>query len=252
MDYPHPYIAVCLLDGCNKVCKHCYRTAIPSDHGFKLEKSEALLSLDDASSLGTACLFAGGEPTMWQDEDMDFFPFWHELRSASAGWHSCLLACYLEVGSSNKASLGPYQDILARDMVASQKLSDEHEFEELPNRDILKRMSVCGRSPNFFISWGRRYYYCIPHMGYDWFSISELGHLDKDVMESFFQARPIVKEIQKMSIFDVLDKYRSSIKKNVLKEIESMRESIRFAGCSVCLRLCREGVLQDINQRLLN
>ena len=171
------------------------------------------------------------------------FPFWHELRNASAGWHSCLLACYLEVGSSNKASLGPYQDILARDMVASQKLSDEHEFEELPNRDILKRMSVCGRSPNFFISWGRRYYYCIPHMGYDWFSISELGHLDKDVMESFFQARPIVKEIQKMSIFDVLDKYRSSIKKNVLKEIESMRERIRFAGCSVCLRLCREGVL---------
>ena len=67
MGYPHPYLTISLLNGCNKVCKHCYRTAIPVDHGFKLNEREAMLCLDDASSLNTACLLAGGEPTIWRD-----------------------------------------------------------------------------------------------------------------------------------------------------------------------------------------
>ena len=71
MHYPHPYLTVSLLDGCNKACKHCYRTAIPAGRGFRLSEGQAVASLDDASSLATACLFAGGEPTIWQDDDMD-------------------------------------------------------------------------------------------------------------------------------------------------------------------------------------
>ena len=72
MDYPHPYITVSLLDGCNKACKHCYRTAIPSYQTFKLTKTNVLRVLDDASSLKTACVFTGGECTIWKDADMDF------------------------------------------------------------------------------------------------------------------------------------------------------------------------------------
>ena len=364
MAYPHPYLTVCFLDGCNKVCKHCYRTAIPSDHGFKLKEREAVLSLDDASSLKTACILAGGEPTVWRDDGVDFLslliraakhngraafisngyvfeerdyayrfvhryveecglplrmmfsvdfihenydatakriPFLDNLlaaRSAYAAGESITLfvishwtnnerqnipahvfenyakqgvqydvndfmmwgrgaeiedlACYIEVGSTDKGGLGPYREILARNMIASGKTEDEGEFERLHNKELLRKMSVCGRAPNFFISWGKRYFYCIPQMGHDWFSISEIGQLDLDAIESFFAHRPVIKEIQDRSILGVLDKYRYLVEEAVLEEIESMRESIRFAGCSVCLKLYKEGILQNINQRILN
>ncbi len=365
MDYPHPFMAVCLLDDCNKRCKHCYRTAIPSDHEFKLKGKDVLLSLEDASSLKTACLFAGGEPTIWKDENMDFLsllirsanrcgytaflsngyvfedkdyayrfvdrymekcglplrmifsvdfihenydsrgrriPFLDNLLAArrslpegerigfslishwtndkernipshileeyakqgveweindfmmwGRGKEIKDLACYLKVDSSDKRSLGPYRHILAEEMITSGKVEDKEEFEELPNTDLLKMRSVCGRRPpNYFISWGNNYYYCIPQMGHDWFSISKIGKLDQASMEAFFKARPILKEIQNTSIFGILDRYRDIIKDTTLKEVESMQESIRFAGCSVCLKLSQEGILQDINQKILD
>jgi len=363
-NYSHPYLTVCLLDGCNKACKHCYRTAIPSGHGFKLQQKEAIASLDDATSLATACLFAGGEPTIWQQDGMDFLsllvkaskqngsacflsnghvfeekdyayefvrryidecgkhlrmilsvdlihanynaeeqriPFLDNLitaRAACAGkenmtlailshwtsderlniplrvlqkyadqgvpyeiadfmmWGEAAdisdLACYVGVGSKNKDSLGPYRTFLTQRMIAAEKIEDKKEFEELPNRELLKRLSVCGRAPNFFISWDTSYYYCIPQMGHDWFSISEIGKLSLDAIASFHADRPVIKKIQELSIFGVLDEYRQLIPEQLNEEISLMRESIRFAGCSVCLRLHREGVLEKINQRLLN
>lgn len=363
-DYPHRFLAVCLLDDCNKRCRHCYRTAIPSDHEFKLKKESVLLSLEDASSLKTACFFAGGEPTIWKDGDTDLLslliqaanrcgytaflsngyvfedkdyaykfvqqyteecdmflgmvfsvdfihenydsrkrriPFLDNLlaarRSLPEGekisftlishwtndrernipspvleeyakqgveweindfmmWGRAKeikdLACYLKVDSSDKRSLGPYRHILAEEMIASGKIQDEDEFKELPNRELLKMISVCGHPPNFFISWGNRYYYCVPQMGHDWFSISKIGKLDQASMEVFFIARPILKEIQNTSIFGILDRYRDMIKDTILKQIESMQESIRFAGCSVCLKLSQEGILQNINQKILD
>ncbi len=364
MNYPHPYLTVCLLDDCNKACKHCYRTAIGSERGFKLDGKEVLASVDDAASLETACIFAGGEPTIWQEDNMDFLSllmkaakrngytaflsngqvfeereyayefvrrymaecaqplqmmfsvdfihanydgiqeritFLDNLIAARAacsagkriglfllshwtndekqniplgvferyaeqrvgyqiddfmtwgrGADVANLACYVEVGSRDKASLGPYRQILTRRMIACGKIEDEREFKELPNRDLLARVSVCGRSPNFFVSWGPRYYYCIPHMGHDWFGISQVGQLSLDAMESFYAARPVIREVQDLSIFGVLDKYQALVPEGLLDEICSMRESIRFAGCSVCLRLHSERVLEKINQRILN
>lgn len=363
MKYTHPYLVINLLDGCNKACRHCYRTAVPSDHGFKLTKRDAMLGLDDASSLKTACLFAGGEPTIWEDGGLDFLSllaesarrhgrvaflsngyvfeqkdyarrfvdrylgecglplrmmfsvdFLHEnydakkeripfldnllsARNANAGGKNITLflvshwtnseeqnipvhvfenyakqgveysiedfmtwgrasgiedlACHIEIGSTDKEGLGPYRKILARNMIASGKIKDEDEFEGLHNKELLRKRSVCGHSPNYFISWGSRYFYCIPQMGYDWFSISDIGNLDSDSVKSFFDHRPIIKELQSASVFGVLDKYRRLVKGSILKEVDSMRESIRFAGCSVCLRLFREGILQEINGEIL-
>lgn len=362
--YPHPYLAVCLLDECNKACKHCYRTAIGSEHGFKLNKQEAIATVDDAASLATACIFAGGEPTIWQEDDMDFLslvmkaakqngrtaflsngyifenkdyahefmsrymaecaqplqmtfsvdfihanydagqeriPFLDNLIAARAacsarevvllyllshwtnnermnipvhvfqryaeqgvGYHIddfmmwgrgaglADLACYVEVGSRDKTSLGPYCQILKEKMIAAGKIADDREFEELPNRKLLKRLSVCGHTPNFFISWGTRYYYCIPHMGHDWFNVAEIGRLSLDAMESFYAAQPVIREIQNLSILGVLDKYRRLIPEHLLEEIHVMRENIRFAGCSVCLKLHEAGVLEGINQKILS
>lgn len=363
MGYPHPYLVVNLLDACNKVCRHCYRTAIPSSCGFRLREGEALLGLGDASSLGTACLFAGGEPTIWQDEGLDLLSlliraakhngrvafisngyvfedeeytqgfvrryveecglplrmmfsvdFIHEnydaegkripfldnllagrnaydvegniVLSVGSHWTNDVahniplqvfesyaeqgveyniddfmmwgraagieyLACYVEVGARDKTSLGPYGEILARKMMASGRLGDADEFEELPNRELIRRLSVCGHAPNYTISWGRDYFYCIPQMGHDWFAISEIGRLDLDAMRSFFTARPVIKEIQDTSILGVVDAHRSVVGQAVLDEIDSMREGIRFAGCSVCLKLSREGILQEINRGIL-
>jgi len=62
----------------------------------------------------------------------------------------------------------------------------------------------------------------------------------------------VLGEIQELSIFGVLEKYRALISERVLDEVYAMRESIRFAGCSICLRLHREGVLEEINQRAGN
>ncbi len=364
MDYPHRFLAVCLLDDCNKRCKHCYRTAIPSDHEFKLKKESVLLGLEDASSLKTACFFAGGEPTIWKDGNTDFlslliraanrcgytaflsnghvfedkdyaYRFMHQYTQESGMFLGMVfsvdfihenydprnrripfldnlltarrslpesenisftlishwtndrkknippqvfeeyakqgveweindfmmwgrgkeikdLACYLKVDSSDKRSLGPYRHILTEEMIASGKVEDKEEFEEIPNRDLLKMRSVCGRRPNYFIYWGNKYYYCIPHMGHDWFSISRIGNLNQSVMESFFATRPIFKEIQNASIFEILDRYRDMIKHTTLEQVESMQESIRFAGCSVCLKLSQEGIFQDINQKILD
>jgi len=60
----------------------------------------------------------------------------------------------------------------------------------------------------------------------------------------------VIGEIQKLSIFGVLEKYRALIPARVVEEIHTMREGTRFAGCSVCLRLHEEGVLEAINQRM--
>ncbi len=161
------------------------------------------------------------------------------------------LACYVEVGTRDKASLGPYQEILANRMIAAGQIENEEELEELSNRELLTRASVCGRSPNFFISWSPRYYYCIPHMGHDWFGISKIGRLNLDAMESFHAARPIIREIQDLSIFGILDKYRGLVPEGLLDQINAMRESIRFAGCSICLVLHRHEVLEKINLEML-
>lgn len=360
--YPHPYVTVSLLDACNKACKHCYRTAIPVGHGFTLSEGEAVASVDDASSLATACLFGGGEPTIWQSDGLDLLqlliragkqhgrtafvsngyvfeksghahefirgymdecgqalrmmfsvdfihdnydaatesiPFLDSLLAArtacaaekqvslflishwtnrpemniplhvfrkyeqqgvqykiddfmawGAGSEIADLYCYVEVGSTDKTSLGPYADLLARRMVLQDKIAGEEEFRDLPNAELLERLSVCGRAPNFLISWDRKYYYCIPHMGHDWFAVSEIGGLIPDSWRSFHSARPLIGEIQKLSIFGVLDNYRALIPKRVLDEVYGMRESIRFAGCSICLRLHEEGVLEDVNRSI--
>ena len=47
-------------------------------------------------------------------------------------------------------------------------------------------------------------------------------------------------------------KFKDLINGDVLDELESMRESIRFAGCSVCLSMFQKGILQGINQSILN
>jgi len=86
-------------------------------------------------------------------------------------------------------------------------------------------------------------------MGHDWFAVSEIGGLTLSSWESFHSARPVIGEIQELSIFGVLEKYRALIPKRVLDEVYGMRESIRFAGCSICLRLHEEGVLEKVNQR---
>ena len=364
MDYPHQFITASLLYDCNKACKHCYRTAIPSDQEFKLNKTEAMHFLNDASSIDTACVFTGGECTIWKDADMDFldllqravkqngrasflsngFVFEHQDYSnewidrymqdcgiplqmwftvdffhgnynfqekripfldnllqarnqyasnrtitfaiichwtkddnknvpieifetyAKEGVHYNIddfmtwgraskldnLSCFVQVGSSDKSHLGPYKDILTYKMIQSEKIKNENELITLSNRELLRRLSVCGKSPNFFTSWGSRYYYCIPQMGYDWFVVSELGQLNLSAIEQFYANRPVIKDIQKLTIFGVLDKYREYISTSVLEDIESMKESIRFAGCSVCLRLCKHGILQKINQRLID
>ncbi len=362
--YKHPYLTISLLDGCNKVCKHCYRTAIPYDHGFKLSRQQACLSFNDAASLQTACILVGGEPTIWEDGNMDFFmlltkaakrhgrvaflsngfvfedksyadefvrrymdecglplhmkfsvDFLHEnyddkeeripfldnlieaqqvhsaakiitlffishwtnntkhnipLRAcekyAELGIQYAIddfmvwgrgaelkdLACYIEVDSSDKTTLGPYREILINKMIDSRKIQGEEEFGNLLNREIIKKMSVCGNSPNFYISWGNKYYYCIPQMAYDWFAISDIGKLNQNTVESFFAERPIIKEIQESSIIDILDKYKSNFVGNTLKEINAIKESIRFAGCSICLELSKKGILQEINRNILN
>jgi hypothetical protein len=364
MDYPHQFLTISLLDDCNKACKHCYRTAIPSYQSFKLNKTEVQQVLDDASSLKTACVFTGGECTIWQDNGMDFLSLFQQAvkqngRAAflSNGfvfedknytdeyvrryvqecglpmqmwftvdflhgnydsenkrilfleniisarnthvknmdlklflishwtnddnlnipkqvfeayekegveyaiddymmWGRAAklddLSCYLQVGSSDKTNLGPYRKILIEKMISSAKIEDEGDFDMHTNRELLSKLSVCGKSPNNYTSWGNKYYYCIPQMGYDWFAISELGNLRPSAVDFFYGKRPIIREIQELSIFGVLDKYRHTLDDILLRDIESMRESIRFAGCSVCLKLSREGILQEINQKLLD
>ncbi len=362
--YPHHFITVCLLDGCNKTCKHCYRTAIPTDAGFRLDATAARSSVADASSLGTACIFAGGEPTIWSADSTNlldlliaagnehgriafisnghvyedkaytemFFsryvedcsthlhmkfsvdvihenynsrsksiPFldnilaWRERSSLADSISVGLIshwttdptmniplsildeyqrrgisyevndfmtwgrgealaakACSLGIASSDKSTLGPYREILANRLIGSGVFSGEREFENMPNRELLRRLSVCGRPPNFYISWGMHYYYCIPQMGLRWFALSAIGELTNPAIESFMAQRPILAEIQRKSIFGVIDEHSSYVDRATLTEIESLQESVRFAGCSVCMRLFQAGILQRINQGIVD
>ena len=156
------------------------------------------------------------------------------------------------IGSNDKTTLGPYREILVRKMKASGLIQRGDDFEKLSNRELLNKASVCGKVPNFFISWGTKYYYCIPQMGFDWFAVCELGEMTSSVVESFFRKRPVIKEIQKLSILGVIDKYQELAGRTTMQEIDSMQEGIRFAGCSVCLKLNTGGILQQINQQLLD
>lgn len=362
MEYTHPYLTVSLLDACNKACAHCYRTAVPIDHQFKLSREYAYRSIRDASALGTACIFVGGEPTTWEDGRSDYLdvliaagnehgrvallsnghiyeqrhtaktflkrfvgeshaqlqmkftvdalhdnydqdkgtiPFMENLLESCEQYderHQVSLfflthwtrnedmnmppavcrayeqrgvrtsiedfmpwgraqaierdACYLEVGDMSKESLGPFRDQLLARLIANRTVEDETELISLPNRELLARVHVCGRSPNFTISWGTKYYYCIPQMGFDWFAVSEIGALSRRSMAEFFAKRPVIREIQKRSIFGLIDEYADMIDNEVLAATDHIRESIRFAGCSVCLLLREAGALDRINRTL--
>ncbi len=363
MTYPHAYLAVNLTDRCNKACRYCYRTAVPVARGFELTQQEAMASVEDASVLGAACMFAGGEPTIWRDGDMDLvsllvedakrngrsafisnghvfedpgyarhflaryleesgrplfiifsvdfihgnydakaetIPFldsllaarqalgaeecvsllvWshctadpslniplHVLERYRAGKVACAqtdfmtwgrgagladLSVSLEIGGKSKASLGPFREALVKRMAAEGKIADEQEFEGLENSEVLKRLSVCGKLPNLLMSWGTTYYYCIPHLGHEWFAVAEMGALRSDSWGAFLSARPVIGEIQEASILGVLEKHRALIPARLRDQIYAMREGTRFAGCSVCLRLHEEGVLEEINRRML-
>ena len=359
MKYPHAYLTVSLLDGCNKACAHCYRTAVPSDHGFKLNRQDAHRAIDDASALGTACIFVGGEPTIWADGDRDyvdlliaagnrhgraallsnghvfeqehiangfvkrfvegsdarlsmkftvdalhdnydrragrirfidnlleatrqydrhhqisisFLTHWTRDERANMPAATCEAyetlgvqtsiedfmawgraealahdACYVVVGDSDTDTLGPFKEQLLTRLIAGGVVEDAAEFESLSNRELLSRLHVCGRTPNFTISWGVKYYYCIPQMGFDWFAISDVGALDAGAMAGFMERRPVIREIQERSIFGLVDTYSEFIDDDVLTAIGHTRENIRFAGCSVCLKLRELGVLERIN-----
>lgn len=336
--------------------------AVPSDHGFKLSRQDAYRSIDDASALDTACIFVGGEPTIWADGDSDYIDlliaagnrhgraallsnghvferehtansfvkrfaegsdarlnmkftvdvlhgnydqqagsirFIDNLLEASRRYdhhHQISIsflthwtrnvctnmlvaiceayealgvqtsiedfmtwgraealahdACYLEVGESDKDTLGPFKERLLTRLTAGGIVEDPAEFESLPNRELLNRLHVCGRSPNFTISWGVKYYYCIPQMGFDWFAISSVGAMDDGAMANFMERRPVIREIQERSIFGLVDEYSDLIDDDVLAAIGHIQESIRFAGCSVCLKLRELGVLERINTAL--
>lgn len=362
IDYPHPYLTVSLLDGCNKSCVHCYRTAVPRDHGFKLKRRAAYCSIDDATALGTACLFVGGEPTIWADGGVDYI----DLLIAAANRHGCTAllsngqvfehqhtsnnfiknfiegsdarlllkftvdifhgnydprsgnikfidnlleaiklhdrhrqvslsflthwsrdkntnmpvaicksyealgantsiedfmvwgraegitheSCYLEVGNSEKQTLGPLKEQLVAKLADGGVVENAADFESLTNRELLRCLHVCGKSPNFTLSWGEKYYYCIPQMGFHWFSISDIGKLDKVSLADFMERRPVIREIQRRSIFGLMEEYTDLINQEVLDSIECIHESIRFAGCSICLELQKHGVLEKINTAL--
>jgi len=159
-------------------------------------------------------------------------------------------ACYLEVGGSDKDTLGPFKERLLARLTRGGIVENSAEFESLPNRELLSRLHVCGRTPNFKISWGARYYYCIPQMGFDWFAISNIGAMDGRAMARFMNRRPVIREIQERSIFGLVDEYSEFIDDSVLAAIGHIQESIRFAGCSVCLKLRELGVLEKINTSL--
>jgi hypothetical protein len=159
-------------------------------------------------------------------------------------------ACYLEVGDSDKDTLGPFKERLLTRLTAGGVVEDPAELESLPNRELLSRLHVCGRSPNFTISWGVTYYYCIPQMGFDWFAISDVGAMDDGSMANFMERRPVIREIQERSIFGLVDEYSDLIDEDVLAAVGHIQESIRFAGCSVCLKLRELGVLERINAAL--
>lgn len=364
MQYEHPNIVICLLDACNKTCKHCYRTMIPNDHDFILDYNKVNSGIEDAARLKTTSLFAGGEPTIWKSGTKDFLSLL--IQAANRNGKAAFLSngfvfntqqycdefirkykqccsqpllmmftvdrlhenydiskkkilflenilisrqkykaediisihlvshwtrdnaeniplkvfenyekskvsytiddfmtwgraeglgnqsCYLTVGSNEKASLGAFKSILAQKMINAKKVDSLKEFEELGNKDILAKMSVCGKSPNHTISWGSKYFYCIPQMGNEWFSIAEIGQIDEIAIDSFYKKRPVIKEIQKFSVFGVIDRYRKCIGDTQMEKILKMQESIRFAGCSICMKLFNDGILQIINENILD
>ena len=364
MKYEHPNLVICLLDGCNKTCKHCYRTMVPTDHGFSLDLKSVERAIEDAKNLETGCLFAGGEPTIWQDGGDDFLSiiiraakrngrvaflsnrhvfedplycdnfiekylincsspilmmfsvdalhenyeqtadrinFVDNLLSSRLKFHAEQivsffivshwtnnpkfnvpqqilekyrergvyfkiddfmvwgraveeikdLSCYLIVDSFDKTTLGPFKNILVNKLIEANKIKEAKEIDLINNTDIIRNMHVCGKAPNYNISWGNNYYYCIPQMGNDWFSIDKIGNLTNGTIESFYSNRPILKEIQKKSIIGVIEEFSTHIPSELLNEIYCMKEGIRFAGCSLCMKLYQNGMIQEINKILL-
>jgi len=359
MKYQFPFLTICLLDACNKTCKHCYRTAIPSDHDFKLTFDETKKAITTVNSLGYSCMFAGGEPTIWCDGETSFvdllnyagklhgevwfisngrifedklktkaffdkldtsfklrmmfsidgihenysrelstIPFldnifeeysiginrnvfiraishWttdealnapfeifekykpriayeiNDFMSWGRGTFIEHLACGVKLSNSDKNGLGSFGAVLCKRLIQNKHLQHESEFKSIPNTELIKIMGVCGKSPNFWISWGNNFFYCIPQMGVDWFALGEISKLSDDAIELFFTERPILKLIQEKSILGVVEEYSEIIGKDVIKQIMNTKESIRFAGCSICNTLFKSGAFEKINTLLL-
>ena len=184
MKYNFPFLTICLLDACNKNCKHCYRTAIPGGHDFKLTFDETKKAIANVNSLGFSCMFAGGEPTIWSDGATSFV----DLLNYAGKLHG-------EVW------------FISNGRIFEDRMKAKTFFEKLETSFKLRIIfSIDGIHENYN---------------------------------------------REQSILGLIEEYSEIIGKEVLGQIMNSKESIRFAGCSICSILYKSGAFEKINRLLL-
>ncbi|MEW6621384.1 MAG: hypothetical protein AB1422_18970 [bacterium] len=107
-------------------------------------------------------------------------------------------ACYVKIDSTDKISLGPYREILLNRMITSKIIKNEEDFYIMNNRELLRKLSVCGNSPNYYISWGSKYYYCIPQMGCNINSIKFLPFCQHECTRIRSKYSPLIKGLREL------------------------------------------------------
>lgn len=159
----------------------------------------------------------------------------------------------IKIKGCDKSSLGIFSDLFYEKLFNLGIVDDWQDYEQIPNREIIRRLNFCGRAPSATILWNGQYYNCIPHSiaGHDAFVVESMGELSTEKVLEFQRRMPLLKEIRKHGMVEVADQIKGQLAPDLRKRIEQLFEECydnpKYLNCSMCLQLFEEGIWQELN-----
>lgn len=159
----------------------------------------------------------------------------------------------LRMSGRDKSTLGAYRRHFRRDVYDRLRLSAT-DFEEIPNSELLDRMSLhahCGASP--FID--DRWHYCLPLKDDDRYAMCPIGGMRRDTFQAFLSTVPVQRAIRAYGVITAVKNWRQALTPETRDRLDGMLSSaatamvsVAFRGCMVCRAFYDAGIITDLNR----
>ncbi len=157
----------------------------------------------------------------------------------------------LSLSGNDKSGLGSFLPYFQRDVTSRLKIKDE-EFTDMPNREIMNRLSLfahCGRSPFIDNTW----HYCLPFRENPDFDLAPVGAMKETTLDSFLEKTPFLQRIRRLGVLGAVESYRDKLTHETRDKLDHMlgpdhHVSIAYRGCMICKELTNLGVWDEIGK----
>lgn len=155
----------------------------------------------------------------------------------------------LSLAGNDKTGLGAFLTYFKSDAVSRLKLSED-EFDAMPNREIMNRLSLyahCGRSPFIDNTW----HYCLPFRENPEFDLARVGAMKENILDEFLAGKPFLQRIRKMGLLNAVESYRDRLNADTREKLDRLfspghKVPVAYKGCMICKELATLGVWDEI------